>query len=233
MTAHAEHIGMRPSAVSHAGDGSRPHDRHAVSFSSRCSLTVPNLACASRSIVDGIRGPALPEPYDGLMSATPDEFERMAVDAVADAVPDADVDALRASFDLIRASTRLVQRLEWEVHREAGWSMAGFRVMFCVWVRGELEPRDIARLSGLSRAAVSSVLNTLERDGLVERFRESDDRRLVTVRLTPDGAQRLVAAYRRQNVVEQEFFGSLDDGERRRLADDLGRLLSDRRRPLG
>lgn len=156
------------------------------------------------------------------------EFERVAVEAVSAAAPDADLDALRASFDLIRASTRLVQRLEAEVHRDAGWSMAGFRVMFCVWVGGELEPRDIARLSGLSRAAVSSVLNTLERDGLVERFRESDDRRLVTVRLTRDGADRLVAAYRRQNEVEQDFFGGLSAADRRRLARDLAGLLDAR-----
>jgi DNA-binding MarR family transcriptional regulator len=152
-------------------------------------------------------------------------FERVAVDAVGAAVPDADLDALRASFDLVRAATRLVQRLEAEVHRPAGWSMAGFRIMFCVWVGGDLEPRDIARLSGLSRAAVSSALNTLERDGLVERARESHDRRLVTVRLTDDGAGRLVAAYRRQNEVEQEFFGGLDRADRRRFADDLLDLL--------
>ncbi|MCP3991453.1 MAG: MarR family transcriptional regulator, partial [Actinomycetia bacterium] len=88
-------------------------------------------------------------------------FERAAVKAVAQAAPATDLDALLASFELVRASTRLVQRLEAEVHRVAGWSMAGFRVMFCVWVAGPLEPREIARLSGLSRAAVSSVLNTL------------------------------------------------------------------------
>jgi len=154
------------------------------------------------------------------------EFERAAVDAVATAVPDADLAALRASFDLIRASTRLVQRLEAEVHREAGWSMAGFRVMFCVWVAGELEPRDIARLSGLSRAAVSSVLNTLERDGLVDRTRESHDRRLVTVRLTDGGERRLVAAYVRQNRVEREFFAALTSDEQRRLATELAELIS-------
>ena len=156
----------------------------------------------------------------------PVEFEQAAVDAVAAAAPDVDLDALRASFDLIRASTRLTQRLESEVHRHAGWSMAGFRVMFCVWVAGDLEPRDIARLSGLSRAAVSSVLNTLERDGLVERSRESDDRRLVTVRLTDDGAERLVAAYGEQNRVEREFFAALDRAEIQRLADELQRLLT-------
>jgi DNA-binding MarR family transcriptional regulator len=122
---------------------------------------------------------------------------------------DVDVDAFRASFDLIRLSTRLVQHLESTVHRPAGWSMAGFRVMFCVWVADGLEPRDIARLSGLSRAAVSSVLNTLERDGLVARLHESSDRRLVTVRLTDDGLRRVVAAYRRQNAEEQKFFAQL------------------------
>lgn len=154
------------------------------------------------------------------------QFESVAVGAVSAALPDADLDALRASFDLIRASTRLVQRIEADVHREAGWSMAGFRVMFCVWVTGELEPRDIARLSGLSRAAVSSALNTLERDKLVERTRESDDRRLVTVRLTDDGATRLVAAYERQNHVEQEFFGAIPAAAQRRLAADLLELLA-------
>ena len=166
--------------------------------------------------------------YDDRMAETFDarEFERAAVDAVAAAVPESDLDALRASFDLIRASTRLVQRLEAEVHREAGWSMAGFRVMFCVWVSSELEPRDIARLSGLSRAAVSSVLNTLERDGLVDRSRESHDRRLVTVRLTDDGARRLVAAYERQNVVERDFFAALSHADQRRLAHELAELIS-------
>lgn len=124
---------------------------------------------------------------------------------------DVDLDAFRASFDLIRLSTRLVQHLESTVHRPAGWSMAGFRVMFCVWVADGLEPRDIARLSGLSRAAVSSVLNTLERDGLVARLHESDDRRLVTVRLTDDGRSRIEAAYRRQHVEEQRFFAQLDE----------------------
>ena len=161
----------------------------------------------------------MPESFDAR------GFEAAAVATVEGALPETDLDALRASFALIRASTRLVQRLEAEVHREAGWSMAGFRVMFCVWVGGELAPREIARLSGLSRAAVSSVLNTLERDGLVERSRESDDRRVVTVRLTDDGASRLVAAYARQNEVEQEFFAPLGASDRRRLATDLMELL--------
>ena len=140
---------------------------------------------------------------------TSDGFESAAAAQAAKTYPDADLLALRASFNLIRVSTLLVHRLESTVHRDAGWSMAGFRVMFCVWVAGEMEPREIARFSGLSRAAVSSVLNTLERDGLVARHRESTDRRLVTVRLTDEGEERLRAAYSRENDMERAFFARL------------------------
>jgi DNA-binding MarR family transcriptional regulator len=140
----------------------------------------------------------------------------------------ADLATFRASFDLIRLSTRLVQRIESTVHHPAGWSMAGFRVMFCVWVAGDLEPRDIARLSGLSRAAVSSVLNTLERDGLVERRRESEDRRLVTVRLSPSGAEKVADAYRRQHDEEKRFFGELDRRELEQFGSTLRALLHPR-----
>ena len=153
------------------------------------------------------------------------EFEAAAIGKVRDSVPDADLAALRASLDLIRLANRWWAHLEQEVHRPAGWSMAGFRLMFVLWVAGDLEPRDLARLSGLGRPSVSSALNTLERDGLVERSREADDRRLVTVRLTDDGRQRIGEAYRRQNAVEHDFFGAIGRSELRGLADVLQRLL--------
>lgn len=157
------------------------------------------------------------------------EFEQRSDRRVREAVGrGVDLDRFRTSFDLIRLSTRLVQHLESTVHHPAGWSMGGFRVMFCVWVADELEPRDIARLSGLSRAAVSSVLNTLERDGLVERNRESDDRRLVTVRLTEEGSRRLADAYRHQHAEERRFFESLDAKEVDALAGQLRKLLHSR-----
>ena len=85
--------------------------------------------------------------------------------------------------------------------------------MFLLWVGGPMESHEIARLAGLSRAAISSAVNTLERDGLVDRRRESDDRRVVTVYLTDDGAERLEAAYRAQNAREGALLGGLDADE--------------------
>jgi len=137
---------------------------------------------------------------------------------------DLDADAFDVSFRLFRAATRLIQHLDAEVHRPMGHSIAGFRVMFVVWVSGELEQRRITRLSGVSRAAVSSTLTTLERDGLCERVRAEEDRRQVVVRLTPAGTARVEEAYRRQNELEARWLDGFTDRRRsaaRRLLDDL------------
>ncbi|MEC7403045.1 MAG: MarR family transcriptional regulator, partial [Actinomycetota bacterium] len=71
-------------------------------------------------------------------------------------------------------------------------------------------------------------VNTLERDGLVDRRRESDDRRVVTVYLTNDGAERLEAAYRTQNAREGALLGGLDADELSTLTDLMRRVSSTR-----
>ncbi len=140
-------------------------------------------------------------------------FEQAAAERLSELWDDdseIDYEAFAASFNLFRVSTRVLHHLESEVHRPVGLSLAGFRVLFVVWVFGTLEPREIARLAGVSRAAVSSALNTLERDGLAVRSRDQTDRRLVTVDLTPKGRELLAEAYRGQHRLEQQLFGSLE-----------------------
>ena len=96
------------------------------------------------------------------------------------------------------------------MHRPRGLSLAGFRVLFTVWIHDQLEPRELAIFSGVSRAAISGVLKTLERDGLVDRTREQADRRLVTVRVTTHGERLLRETYVQQNRREREHFRSLE-----------------------
>ena len=152
-------------------------------------------------------------------------FEQQAAARVAE-LGGIDEGTFAAMFNLFRVSARLIADLELVIYRPAGLSSAGFRVLFTVWVFGELEPRRIAALSGVSRAAVSSVLNTLERDGFAERTRESSDRRLVTVRLTPEGERRVVECYRAQNRREQELFASLSRRELETFTAVMRTLLS-------
>jgi len=132
-------------------------------------------------------------------------------------------------FNLTRLQHRLSRDFE-GMHRRRGWTWAGFRIMNVLWAVGAAELRDIARLSGASRAAVSSALNTLERDGLVLRTRDSADRRLVRIQLTQHGRAALREAMREQGERERAWFAELEPAEQQRLSTLLA-ALADRKAP--
>ena len=138
-------------------------------------------------------------------------FERRALARLAEEADTAvDPDVFAATFDLIRVANRLMYDFETNVHRPLGMSWAGFRVLFCTWVEKEVEPRELARMCAVSRGTVSSVLNTLERDALVGRRRQSADRRVVTVMITDKGRRRVKEAFDLQHARERQWLGDLD-----------------------
>jgi DNA-binding MarR family transcriptional regulator len=138
----------------------------------------------------------------------------------------ADADA-SARAELVFQLTRLHVRLSGDfdaLHRRRGWTWAGFRIMNVLWTVGPAELRDLARLSGTSRAAISSALNPLERSGLVARSPVDGDKRLVRVELTPRGHEELLEGIRDQVERERQWFGELDPAERAQLTGLLARL---------
>src|SRR5579864_3371046 len=137
-----------------------------------------------------------------------------------------DLDVLSVALNIIRVANLLIQDLESRVHRPSGWSWAGFRVMFAVLVRDAAEPREVARLAGVSRASVSGVLNTLERDGLVVRERSSADRRVVTVRLTGRGRRATLRAFKKNHEIEKAWLATLTESEIQTLISLLHRIHS-------
>jgi len=133
-------------------------------------------------------------------------------------------------FNLTRLHSRMAKDFE-VLHRRRGWTWAGFRIMNVLWAVGAVELRDVARLSGGSRAAVSSALNTLERDGLVARIRDTADRRLVRLDLTERGRSVLHDAMREQAELERQWLSVLDVADQRILTQLLG-ALADRGKPI-
>jgi DNA-binding MarR family transcriptional regulator len=165
-------------------------------------------------------------PFVSGVERRPASFEELARAGAAGVDPGVDAEVLTAALNLVRVSNLLVTDLESRVHRPSGWTWAGFRVMFAVLVTEKAEPREVARLAGVTRASVSGVLNTLERSGLVVRERSSADRRVVTVRLTPRGRRATIAAFERNHAVEKLWLSGLSRAELHRLIGLLHRLHS-------
>jgi MarR family 2-MHQ and catechol resistance regulon transcriptional repressor len=75
-----------------------------------------------------------------------------------------------------------------EVHiRSFGLTQPQFSVLECLGHRGSMTLGELCRKHLVSGGNMTVVVDNLERDGLVERIRSKDDRRQVSVELTPAG----------------------------------------------
>jgi DNA-binding MarR family transcriptional regulator len=170
--------------------------------------------------------------YDRWVTAQPPDdldfisFVDHAVRRVADEVPGVDAQALHTILLLHRATDVIVYDLESGVHRPAGWSFAGFRMMFVLWLVGPMPSGRLARLTGSSRAAVSALAKTLEAEGLVARGTAAANRRTVVLSLTDEGRRRLLAAFEDHHKRESSWAGRLSDGEQQTLIRLLGKLIA-------
>ena len=152
-------------------------------------------------------------------------FEERARDRLAAEQIEVHAVTFAATFDLLRVANRLITDFESRVHRPLGISWAGFRVLFCTWVEESVAPRRLASLCAVSRATTSSVLNTLERDGLLKRKRRSADRRIVTVSLTAKGKRTVSKAFKSQHRRELAWFEELEPKQLQSLVEILRVLL--------
>lgn len=86
-------------------------------------------------------------------------------------------------------------------------------------------PSHLADDLGLTRGALSNRLAPLEEAGLLSRTNETDDRRRVTVRLTPAGYEAYEQHAKAENRGESRLLAPLTADERLVLADLLRRLV--------
>ena len=87
--------------------------------------------------------------------------------------------------------------LESSIHRPRGLSWSAFRLMFVTWLAGPVESKTAAKLTGMSRAAVSNLTKTLVGGGLMERTPDERDGRSVQLSLTEKGRSEIGEIYRR------------------------------------
>ena len=140
-------------------------------------------------------------------------FSDIAVQVTHHRLPHVDPAAMQMVLLLHRVTNAMVYDLESTVHRPAGWSWGAFRLLFTVWVSGEVESKKAAKQSGMSRAAVSSLTNTLEASGLMARTPDPADRRGVLLDLTPAGKRSFEQAFLHHNAREQEWASPLTPDE--------------------
>jgi DNA-binding MarR family transcriptional regulator len=114
------------------------------------------------------------------------------------------LDALADAFEeLLAAQRRLRGR---DAKLVDGISLAQLRLLRTLARDGSMPATQLASAVAISPSSLTQALDGLERRGLVERVRSTDDRRVVTVALTQEGARRSEARRAElRRVLEQTF----------------------------
>ena len=82
---------------------------------------------------------------------------------------------------------------------------------------GQRTPAELAEAAGVTRATMTGLIDTLERDGLVKREPDPDDRRMMSVLLTPKGEKFLNEFLPGHFKLIAELMAPLSESERKTL----------------
>jgi MarR family transcriptional regulator for hemolysin len=107
---------------------------------------------------------------------------------------------------------------------EAGGSAATWQVLLLVRSQKWGNQAQMARAMGITGATLTHHLNALERQGLVRRWREEDNRREQRVELTEEGAALFERMRSAAQAYDRRLRSALEPGEAEQLIGLLAKL---------
>jgi DNA-binding MarR family transcriptional regulator len=138
--------------------------------------------------------------------------------------PGASANATEAAMNLARAGDLLVRRIAELVEPFDLSPSSALALAALADSTAPLPPSEIAERLILSRASVTSLLDSLEKSGYVRRTAHPTDRRMILIELT-DSGRRIAHEFRLVvHRKQKEWMGILSENERRQLTDMLHRL---------
>jgi MarR family transcriptional regulator, lower aerobic nicotinate degradation pathway regulator len=111
----------------------------------------------------------------------------------------------------------------------AGLRKYHFTVLVALEEHGPTSQAALGRRLSIDRSDMVAVINDLERDGLVARGRDEEDRRRNLVALTPAGADARERLDARVEEAQDALLAPLSSAERRQLRDLLTRVVEHHR----
>jgi DNA-binding MarR family transcriptional regulator len=127
--------------------------------------------------------------------------------------------------EVARVLPRRVGRLMRLLTRRAGGELPrAMASALAALADGSQHVGELAEIEGVSQPTATRLVGRLEEKGLVERVRDSADRRLVVVTITEAGRTALDSYRARQVEVLRRALGDLSDAELRALAETIDAL---------
>jgi MarR family transcriptional regulator, organic hydroperoxide resistance regulator len=139
---------------------------------------------------------------------------------------DLDFHAMAVVSNIYRAASAIRYHMEKTVLGSHGLSWTAFTTLFVLWVWGDQESRHLAARTGVTKGTLTGVVRTLQKHGLCTRRQQEEDRRVVTVGLTPKGRRVIIELFPEFNAQEVHVTSRLTTGEKGELAAALRTVIT-------
>ena len=156
-----------------------------------------------------------------------DHVDRFLEDVSADLPADLDL-TVEGIVDRIGGINYRIKRMHNETLEQLGLTLSDWHVLTALRWSGEPYRRKagwLARRADLTSGAMTSRLDALEKEGLVRRIRDPEDRRSVLVELTEKGRQKHEQAMAIQAPKEALLADALTASEKEQLNSLLRRVM--------
>jgi DNA-binding MarR family transcriptional regulator len=149
---------------------------------------------------------------------------------MAQTFPDLDPSACEAYLHLLRTADE-IYRVREANHAAHGLSQGRFTVLMLLFDKAANRPKpstpaELAESAGVTRATMTGLIDTLERDGLVKREPDPHDRRMMSVHLTDRGLGMLQEVLPGHFQWMSELMAPLDEAERKTLVRLLAKIAA-------
>ncbi|WP_412529060.1 MarR family winged helix-turn-helix transcriptional regulator [Burkholderia lata] len=134
---------------------------------------------------------------------------------------------------LIGFTYRLFARVVDRPLRDLGFAMSQVPVLVSLKKAGALSQSELARRAQVEQPSMAQLLNRMERDGLVLRVPDPDDRRSRLISLTESAAKGLAKGRAVMDEASEQALAGLSDAEREQLVSLLGRVNANLERMVG
>ncbi|MDW5329930.1 MarR family winged helix-turn-helix transcriptional regulator [Plantactinospora sp. KLBMP9567] len=144
-------------------------------------------------------------------------------------VPGLDADEEMLWRSLVEVLIRLPRVLDEQFNREINMSMTEYSLLVALSEApdGELRMGDLATATALSRSRISRVVDDMVRRSLIKRRKSGQDGRSSLAGITPEGLDRLAAAYPGHLArVRSLVLDHVTRTEMRVMTQALGRVLT-------
>ncbi|QHB72935.1 MarR family winged helix-turn-helix transcriptional regulator [Stenotrophomonas rhizophila] len=133
-------------------------------------------------------------------------------------------DGLAQCFQLLSLASAIDQDCAQRL-APLGLSEGRFVLLFLLQgAEAPLSPHQLAERAGVTRATVTGLLDGLERDRLLERHADPDDKRRINVRLTTAGEALALTLFDQHTQWIRDLFADLNEAERTLLSGMLCRI---------